>query len=208
MLPKEALFTYIALRGVLAYDLSTEYISLNRLAFILLGNAEPNYYSTLSVPLNQGLCLLDGLGLISIKATLSSSEYIIDISNLALDTKTQFFIKISQTELTRIICSDQRIDASMQILRYFLCMIGNLNHSKALGKFQGKIGEMSVKNISSDANVSIRSATRYNTLLKNQKLIYIYHSPTKQTNTYSRYQDMPLCIEYGKNKSRKDTTST
>lgn len=204
LLSDEAVLTYTALRGILAHDLTAEYVSINRLAFILLGDIGDSYKSTLLFSLASGLNQLDYLGLIRIKTKISQNEYILDISNIILNTEQAYFIKISQTEISQIFKYCQRTDLQFKVLRYYFCIIGYLNHSNSLGKFQGKIGEVPVKTIASTANISSASATRYNTLLSSQNLIYIYHSPkTKQTNTYSRYRDMNLCIEYGKLKEER-----
>lgn len=204
ILSDEAVLAYLALRGILTHDFTTEYVSLNRLAFILLGDIGDSYKPSLLLSLASGIYQLDYFKFITIKTKIGNNDYILDISNIMLNTQVDYFIKVNQEEIRKILLSGQRADQQLKLLRYFLCTIAYLNHSKSLGKFQGKIGEIPIKTIATAANISNRSGIRYNTFLLSQNLIYIYHSPkTKQTNTYSRYRDMNLCIEYGKLKEER-----
>jgi hypothetical protein len=200
-----AVLSYIALRGVASKDSDKEYVSLNKMLYTLLGErfldtTERDNRAILS-SLNKGIFELDCNGAITILKVISPTEYIIDLSKTNVDTNKQHFITISQEETSKIMSMSQRIDLISKIFRYFVCMLSYLNHSKALGEYQGLVGEVYFKTIYSSIGVSRRSATRYNNLLTDQKLIYIYRSKNLSTaNIYSRYKDMDKCIEYGRKK--------
>lgn len=202
----EAVSAYVALRGIASYSPENEYITASHLAFVLTGIPdEGSYKETLIKSLNKGVLDLCQMGVTSVNSFLSFGEYALDISNTSLDTQSTYFIKADLENIRHIFKSAKRTQQQTKLLRYYLCMIGYLKHDNALGKYKGRIGETPLSLLASSVSISTRSAIRYNNLLTSQKIIYIYHSPKfKTTNIYSRYSDLALCIEYGKNKDRKE----
>lgn len=94
------------------------------------------------------------------------------------------------------------------MLKYFVAIVSTFNWSKSMRKFQGKIGTMSIEYIASQADISSRTCIRYNDILSEKKLIYIYKSNDKVRdgdklrqikNCYSRYADKETCEEYASN---------
>ena len=75
-------------------------------------------------------------------------------------------------------------------------------------KLQGKIGTMSMEYIALQADISSRTCIRYNDILTEMKMIYVYKSNDKERvgdklkqikNCYSRYADKDDCEEYASN---------
>lgn len=201
----DAILAYIGLRGIMLQDTKVECISLNRIAYTLVDDLflslDGKHLRAMINHLDMGLHELDVHEIIKIKKHVDDNEYIIDLYNITLNTGKDFFIKITQEEVKKILGSSYRIDLTTKLMRYFIYMLSYLNHSKALGEYQGLVGEVYFKTIYSSIGVSRRSATRYNNLLTDQKLIYIYRSKNlSAANIYSRYKDMDKCIEYGRKK--------
>lgn len=185
------LLSYIALRIIKCHNPDNAYVSSKMLEIALLDDAYGKYYSAIMT----GIYALELFNIVEIKKRLSDEELIVDISGI--EFKNEFFIKVSHDDIKKILSSPGRCDNLIKTLRYFLCMIGSLNLSQSMGKYQGIVGTLPMSAIASYADVSVPSAIRYNRFLLDNKLIYVYHSKNK-TNTYSRYSDKKLCIEYGK----------
>ena len=94
------------------------------------------------------------------------------------------------------------------MLKYFVAIVSTFNWSKNMRKLQGKIGSMSIEYIALQAGNSQRTCIRYNEILSEMKMIYVYKSNDKIRegdklkqikNCYSRYADKDACEEYASN---------
>ena len=95
------------------------------------------------------------------------------------------------------------------MLRYFVALISTFNWCKSMRNLQGKISTMSVEYIATQAGMmSQRTCIRYNDILSNMQMIYVYKSNDKERvgdklkqikNCYSRYADKDACEEYASN---------
>lgn len=97
----------------------------------------------------------------------------------------------------------------ISMLRYFVALISTFNWSKSMRNLQGKISTMTIEYISTQAGMmSQRTCIRYNDILTEMKMIYVYKSNDKERvgdklkqikNCYSRYADKDACVEYASN---------
>ena len=206
--------TYIALRKLLNESTlndsnSEDCISCNRLCYILTKNIHPYYLNTFF----EGIHNLDQKGLIKIKQSLGNTkpyEFIIDLKNIYLDSKKEYFVIIHEFEIDKILnCQDIRAEKRISILRYFVAVISTFNNSNYAKPDLGKIGQMPIHFIARIASISESTAKRYNKILSDLKLIFIYKANDimlisgqlrQITNTYSRYSDKSICTSLGKEK--------
>lgn len=207
----EGVLAYIALKKIFTFDsVKTDYVSVNRMAYELCGVAD-DYKEALCKSLATGLYVLEVLDLIKIVSKLdkNNSEFIIDATNIFFDSGKYFFTDIYPEEVTKIVNTVTRNDSMLQVMRYFITMVSTLNHSNDMGEYKGKVGGMTIDILADDADISTRSAKRYNDMLQDMKLIYIHKADDyiregdeikRINNTYSRYSDKDLCVTYGTNK--------
>ena len=125
-----------------------------------------------------------------------------------LDTEKEQFVTIFPEEIHRIILCNELMKKKISMLKYFVALVSTFNWSKSMRNLQGKIGTMSMEYIASQADNSSRTCIRYNEILCEMKMIYIYKSNDKIRegdklkqikNCYSRYADKDVCKEYASN---------
>src|SRR5699024_5819116 len=108
---------------------SEDCISCNRLCYILTKNIYPYYLNAFF----EGIHNLDQKGLIKIKQSLGNTkpyEFIIDLKNIYLDSKKEYFVIIHEFEIDKILnCQDIRAEKRISILRYFVAVISTFNNS-------------------------------------------------------------------------------
>lgn len=184
-------------------------ISCNRMAYALLGYRD-KYDKYLITALYQGLYELDLVGAIKILHNIGSDkqgEFILELKDAYLNKEKEYFTVIEDWEVRKILNNaDLSYAKRISLLRYFIGMIGTFNNSSKDYYGKGKIGHMSIEYIAEQGGTSASSGKRYNAILQDMKLIYIYKTNDKMLidgrlkqikNTYSRYADMDLCISFG-----------
>lgn len=176
----------------------------------------PDYNSNKRIVDNikQSINYLAKIGLIKILDNKSNC-YVIDSSNLYIDTDIHQFISISNIELCTIInikdySKNCNINSNANytpnnLLRYFLVLASTINNNS-------KIGFTSIDLLAGYSYISKSTALRYNSLLEDMKLIYIARSDNiqrhvndnlgnniktikKSSNTYGRFIDKDKIIE-------------
>lgn len=218
-LSSNAIVAYIALRMIQNFGTNKYYVNLRLLAFQLTDDI------TLSRKYMQRLS--DGLNeLITkkyIEAVTNSGEkdYILNLENLIIDNHSDsnkdraFFVIIESEEIHRIMNLDSRLD-KFSVLRYFMCMISTINYNATYYDVMGNaynnfVGFMTNDYIGSLCGVtSYTSYDKYNHLLEDNELIYIFrHSVMVRDekgqlknlpNHYGRYKDKELIIGYSVNR--------
>lgn len=216
-LTQDGVLTYIALRVIMdesipLYDKMSvvDCISVNRMAYSLIGLQE-KYEKVFLDSLQRGIYELKLANVIRVLQDLStktSNEYLLDFSNLYLDTEKEQFVTILTEEVNKILNGKEIMKKKISMLKYFVAIVSTFNWSKSMRKLQGKIGAMSMEYIAAQAGISSRTCIRYNEILVETKLIYIYKSNDKERvgdklkqikNCYSRYADKDACEEYASN---------
>lgn len=116
-------------------------------------------------------------------------------------------------EVHKILTCNEIMKKKISMLRYFVALISTFNWSKSMRycmeNLQGKISTMSIEYIATQAGMmSQRTCIRYNDILSEMKMIYVYKSNDKERvgdklkqikNCYSRYADKDACEEYASN---------
>lgn len=213
-LTQDGVLAYIALRTLIDESIplynktsSTDCISVNRLAYSLIG--EMDYEKALIDSLVRGIAELASGKWISIRKDLSTNknyEYVLDIEKLWLDKENDKFTVVYLDDIYKIMtCKDNidKMDKKLRILKYFVTLVSTFDWS-----LDGKIGYMSEEYIAGLANIAVRTLQRYNVILAEKQILYIYKSNDKVRedyklkqikNCYSRYEDKGICEQYASN---------
>ena len=213
-LTQDGVLAYIALRTLIDESIplynktsSTDCISVNRLAYSLIG--EMDYEKALIDSLVRGIAELASGEWISIRKDLSTNknyEYVLDIEKLWLDKENDKFTVVYLDDIYKIMtCKDNidKMDKKLRILKYFVTLVSTFDWS-----LDGKIGYMSEEYIAGLANIAVRTLQRYNVILAEKQILYIYKSNDKVRsddklkqikNCYSRYEDKDACEQYASN---------
>lgn len=216
-LTQDGVLTYIALRVIMDESIplynktsAVDCISVNRMAYALIGSQE-KYEKVFLDSLQRGIYELKLANVIRVLQDLStktSNEYFLDFSNLYLDTEKELFVTIFSEEIHKILACKEIMKKKISMLKYFVAIVSTFNWSKSMRKLQGKIGTMSMEYIATQADISSRTCIRYNDILTEMKMIYVYKSNDKERvgdklkqikNCYSRYADKDACEEYASN---------
>ena len=207
-LTQDGVLAYVALRNLMnksipLYNktLSIDCISVNRLAYLLVG--EMKYEKSLTDSLKKGIYELESCDLISIRKDLSTKnnyEFILELNNIYLETEKDKFIIIYSDDVYKIMTCSEKMDKKIRMLKYYITLICTFDWN-----LDRKIGHMSQEHIAKQSSISIRTCQRYNDILVNMKIIYIYKSNDKIVvnnelkqikNCYSRYEDKDICEQY------------
>ena len=218
-LSSDTIAVYTALRMIQNSNINEYYVNMKLLAYQLSNNLifSRKYMERLSDGLNE----LITKKYITIVANNADKDYILDISNLIINNRTDenkdktFFVVIKSEEIHKIMNLDSRLD-KFSILRYFMCMLSTINHNATYYDVMGKeyynfVGFMTNDYIGSLCGVaSYTTYDKYNHLLEDNELIYIFrHSVMLRDekgqlknlpNHYGRFKDKELIIGYAVNR--------
>lgn len=210
-LTQDGVLAYAALRMVIDESIplynkikSTDCVSVNKLAYLLVG--EMDYEKALIDALTRGIIELEKGEWISVRKDLSVNknyEYVLDLSALWLNTESDKFVTVFDDEIRKIMSCNEVMKKKISMLKYYIALISTFDWS-----LEGKIGHMSQQYISEQADISSRTSQRYNEILEELQMIYIYKSNDKIRiddrlkqikNCYSRYVDKNMCEFYASN---------
>ena len=217
-LTQDGVLAYMALRTIIDESIplynktsSVDCVSLNRMAFALVGSQE-KYEKVLLDSLQRGIYELKFANVLDILqdfSTKTSYEYLLDMANMRLDTEKDNFMFVYPEEVQKILLCNEIMKKKISMLRYFVALISTFNWCKSMRNLQGKISTMSIEYIATQAGMmSQRTCIRYNEILSEMKIIYVYKSNDKERvgdklkqikNCYSRYADKDACEEYALN---------
>ena len=207
----DGVLAYTALRIIIDESIplynqtnTVDCVSVNRLAYALVGDMD--YEKVLIDSLVRGIAELSGGKWISIRKDLStkaSYEYVLDLSAMWLDTDKDKFIIVSPNEVYKIMTCNEVMKKKISMLKYFMALISTFDWS-----LDSKIGHMSQQFIADQADNSVRTCQRYNDILEEMEMIFVYKSNDKVRindklkqikNCYSRYADKYACEQYASN---------
>ncbi len=210
-LTQDGVLAYVALRTIIDESIplynktkSVDCVSVNRLAYSLIGDMD--YEKVLIDSLVRGIVELAGGKYITINKDLrtkASYEYVLDLSGIWLDTEKDKFVVVSSNEVYKIMTCKEVMKKKISMLKYFMALISTFDWS-----LDSKIGHMSQQYIAEQADNSVRTCQRYNEILEEMKMIFVYKSNDKVRindklkqikNCYSRYKDKAICEEYASN---------
>ena len=189
-LTQDGVLAYMALRTIIDESIplynntsSTDCVSLNRMAFALVGSQE-KYEKVLLDSLQRGIYELKFANVLDILqdfSTKTSYEYLLDMANMRLDTEKENFMFVYPEEVHKILTCNEIMKKKISMLRYFVALISTFNWCKSMRNLQGKISTMSIEYISTQAGMmSQRTCIRYNDILSEMRMIYVYKSNDKE----------------------------
>ena len=207
----DGVLAYTALRIIIDESIplynqtnTVDCVSVNRLAYALVGDMD--YEKVLIDSLVRGIAELSGGKWISIRKDLStkaSYEYVLDLSGMWLDTDKDKFIIVSPNEVYKIMTCNEVMKKKISMLKYFMALISTFDWA-----LDSKIGHMSQQFIADQADNSVRTCQRYNDILEEMEMIFVYKSNDKVRindklkqikNCYSRFEDKYACEQYASN---------
>lgn len=218
-LSSNAIAAYTALRMIQNLNTNRYYVNIKLLIFQLADDIafSRKYMERLSDGLNE----LIANKYIEVVTNNADKDYILNLSSLIIDNNSDgskdktFFVVIGSDEIHKIMNLDSRLD-KFSVLRYFICMLSTVNYNATYYDVMGKeynnfVGFMTNDYIGSLCGVaSYTTYDKYNHLLEDSRLIYIYrHSVMLRDdkgqlknlpNHYGRYKDKDLIIGYSVNR--------
>lgn len=229
----DSIGAYIALKKIqYSLEKSNYYISINMMLYELFGNN--NYNRSDYIHISDGLTGLFKNKLVLITYEITTTEWIVDLSKLVIDTKKNeddYFTSIREEELYFIMNyvsdSGKRGIDRLSMLRYYINFIGSINYNQgvyidATGRQKNNfVGYMSQEYLYKLSGISKNSLIKFNKILEGNKIVYIYHhKKNKQeddgsyravTNHYGRYEDKEdiykFAVQYEKEKGIADRLS-
>ena len=218
-LTPEGVLTYIALRKIMdesaairGKDSTQDCISVNKMAYSLIGTME-KYDKSLLDALVRGVYELVVGNILTIIQQYQN-EWVLDFENMYVDTMTDKYTIIIADETKKILTINGQMKRNISMLKYFVTLVSTFDWSASLKckgnmpDLQGKLTHMPQDYIAGQAGISVKTCRRYNDILVDYKIIYIYKSNDKIkfddslkqiNNCYSRYEDRELCRIYASN---------
>lgn len=205
---------YVALRSLYDTQMDSQVISFNMIAYTLYGNRSYTKYTVSH--LKTAFEKLESVGFIKKIDTYSTTEFIIDMSNLRFEQNTEkgiFYTVITLEEVHRIMNIDTKKD-NFAMLRYFIILIssichdkGTYNHSSGYEAHTDFVGFMTLDTLADWCRTTKARIIEYNSILEAEKIIYTYrHKQNKKdketgqimsfSNHYGRYEDRQWIIQF------------
>lgn len=183
--------TYTILR-MLQYKDNELAIDINSIAYYLFKNTtyDKNFTSKISKSIED---LIENK-YISIIERLNSSTYVLDLTNIYLDTSKELFVKTNDKEVSSIMNTKM---INFKLLRYYLVLLSTINNNT-------KVGFDTQEALTFKSDVNRTTINTYNKKLQEMDLIYVrssqdfLHSKKDKTvskiaNHYSRVEHKKLC---------------
>lgn len=142
-------------------------------------------------------------------------HYILDCSNLWINTKSENYIILTFSEVRKIF-KVENIN-NFLLLRYFVFLIGTISSKITVylecGEYKNRVvGNFSIDYLSEISGISERTIIEYNKILEDNELIYIYrqkdfviddnNSIKQLTNVYGRFSDMAYINAFAINQKK------
>jgi hypothetical protein len=214
-LDTNALLTYVALRSMYHENEDEFYVSINSLCYRLFGNI--SYTRAFKDSIARGLSTLVERGMVVVKDKINSTEFIINAQGLYF--KDCFFIGVDLEYIRMALACDSRVDRG-SLVKYLLTVVGTIcNDPKYFDDVQtrhmkGTIGFMPISYIAQESGISEQTACTYNTILEEQKILYIYRfnhtfyddyycQIRSMNNMYGLYEHKDNVLAYAKGAARK-----
>lgn len=205
---------YVALRSLYDSQLDSQVVTFNTIAYMLYGNKNYTKYTVNHI--KNAFISLESLGLIKKIDAFSTTEFIVDMSNLHFEQNTGkgiFYTVITLEEVRRIMNIDTKKD-NFAILRYFIILIssichdkGTYDHSVGCEEHTDFVGFMTLDTLANWCGTTKARIVEYNSILEKEKIIYVYrHKQNKKdqetgqimsfSNHYGRYEDKQWIIQF------------
>lgn len=179
---------YVALRSLYDSQLDSQVVTFNTIAYMLYGNKNYTKYTVNHI--KNAFISLESLGLIKKIDAFSTTEFIVDMSNLHFEQNTGkgiFYTVITLEEVRRIMNIDTKKD-NFAILRYFIILIssichdkGTYDHSVGCEEHTDFVGFMTLDTLANWCGTTKARIVEYNSILEKEKIIYVYrHKQNKK----------------------------
>lgn len=212
-----AIGTYVALRMMYMQNKPIRYVSINELCYELYGNTSYTRYSREKIV--AGLQQLIDANLVLKTKEISTTEFVLDLSNLSIDSSkgtTDYFVVITTDEIHAIMNYTERVD-KFAMLRFFAQVIGSISYITTIKDARGEhgdvhnfVGFMVQSYLAEVSYISESSAITYMQILEELHLLYVYrHTELKWdsesnqissfVNKYGRYKNRDLIKYFAEN---------
>lgn len=204
---------YIALRSIYQSNRESQYVSFNMIAYELygIGDFKRSICNHIKSSLN---CLIEK-GYITVICKLSTTEFILDLKKLYIDTNKEntYYTVVYDDEVHSILNLNTKAD-KLKMLRYFVICMCSI--CRTLGVYTdcysekiNFVGFMTQEYLCNQTGIHINNILHYNKILMENHLLYIYkHDEMKRASTgefssfsnhYGRYEDKEDIIAFAKN---------
>lgn len=205
---------YVALRSLYDPQKKIQYVTYNSVVFELYNNLQISRRC-----MNHIKAALNSLiekGIIKKIDSYSSTEFIVDMSNLHFEQNTEkgiFYTVITLEEVHVIMNIDTKKD-NFAILRYFIILIssichdkGTYDHSSCYDAHTDFVGFMTLDTLANWCGATKARIIEYNSILETEKIVYTYrHKQNRKdketgqimsfSNHYGRYEDKQWIIQF------------
>ncbi|GEM_PF-1144274 len=200
-LSDNAICVYTALMNIYHFGQDNYYINYNLLAFQLFGNSNFTRYDVNNI--KNGFNQLIDKNIISIVEELGKNEFMVNLPDFYVDKDKDYRLIAEGKDIETIfnLCNVNKF----ALLRYYLTLLSTV-HFKTTIEFNGKdinnfVGFMTQDYICELTNISKKVILNYNTLLEENKLIYIYRHNKKVL--FDDGNIKTLGNQYGKYKNKE-----
>lgn len=213
----------LALNSLMLGSYKDNCISLSALCYAIYGRTvKPNIKDKIRINLESVI----RKGYIELVSCYDKSSYILNLSNIYVDTKkckkenSSFYVCISKDELHKIMNVPQQIE-KFKLAVLFIHYINSLyKGDKIESIYRAKIGFMPLEIFTKKASISYQTLLNYNQILESEKLLFIIRHKyrggnsyidgfiSNETNTYSRYKDRRLCQDFVDSKKKNSYNSS
>ncbi len=178
-LSNNAICAYTALINIYNTGSDNYYVNYNLLAYQLFGNKNFNRRDLDNI--KDGLNQLIDKSIVSDVDKLGKSEFIINLSDLYIDNKEEYRLYVEGKDIETIF--NLANVNKFALLRYYLALLSTISITESIN-IDGKniknfVGFMTQDYLSRLTNMSRRIIENYNSILEENKLLYIYRHDKK-----------------------------
>lgn len=188
----DGIAVYISLRRTCIKSITTRYVTPTLLYYDLVGNDIISQNTQQKII--SGINNLSDIGLLRILKA-EKPHYIIDTSNLIFDSNEEGFLTIDCDEIYRVAEADKD---NFKLLKYLVIMLSTLSSKTTVCAnskiVKNVIGNCTIEKLCLLSGVNERTAHKYNKILEDNKIIYIYRFASRSvktnkypTNIYGRF---------------------
>lgn len=206
-LSAKAISVYVGLRSIYKSNKSIYYVNPQMLEYSLANNLNDEVGYTRDM--KEGLNELISKGVIDLVEIIGKSQYILDLSNLYLDSEVNYYIAVDDSNIFNVM--DTYMNKHL-LLRYYLTVLGTIVNNDTYDSKKGimlkkDIGYMSQAFFIEHYGFTQTTIYNYNKHLAEKELLYFY-KPVKYRviegnitcfpGTYGEYKNKDLILECGK----------
>lgn len=197
---------YIALRSLYQSTRDKQYISYNMIAYELYGNAD--YKRAIFNQIKSAFHTLVQKEYITIVEQLSTTEFIIDMKKLYIDTdkKDTYYTVLYDNELHSIMNLDCKAD-KFKVLRYFIICLRSICRTQGIYKDcniekTNFVGFMTQDYLSQNTGINVSVIQSYNDILMKNHILYVHKHDEMTRNELGEFRSFPN--HYGRYSDKDD----